>query len=1054
MLAGALEIQMTADIARIRKDMSDAKSVVTSTMDGIEKAAGVATKALGFLGVGLSVNYFKNFIAGAINAQDKLLEMSQKVGVSVEMLAGLEHAAGMSGVSLDGVQKALKSVSTQLFEAGKGMKSSQENFAALGISIHDTEGNLKSADAVMVEVSDRFKQMEDGTNKTALATKLFGRAGLDLIPMLNEGSAGLAALIEEGQRYNPVTEESARQADEFNDNIDRLMATVKSFGLVMVNNILPTLSEWSQAVLEFTQNGKLAEWFDKVKTAAELLAAVFIARMTPAIVASGLAFIAATAESIAYQAALARMAGVSNTAAIAQGALATATGLFNGALAIIGGPAGAAILAAYGIYKIVEALGEANTKFIESQRAMREWVSAGATVVSMQDRIAAGQKLVAEANAEEAGAIGEAVSVVHDLFRANGMVIPQTKQIAKVVEQATDKTFVFNGAVKTEAELLEEAEAELKLFNASIDEYIVEQERAKEANDKQRQSIADTIRSLQEQSNALDMTARMATVYQAINQAIADGALPDEIAQIATATAALYDKAEALRVAGDAAVGSSKAGGDAAVSSSRRVEEQYGRTHEFLTNTLMEFGESGQSVWKDLGDTAVTTIKRIAAEMLASGIMNLFGIGGGGGSGTLASFAGSLGGGGGGGGGLSTVASLASLGGSAGVGGFVSGLTGTGAAAASFMGPPTAAAATGASLAAFATNPVTLAVAALMIAAKNDFWKDPDNYQRSYAGLLTAPTPGAAGSTFDVAPFASGFSPLGIAHNASRQAAEEQIDVFRNLDSSITGLVTKLGGTVNMSRATLAGVGKEGIYGTAGTLLGIGGKTGVEDIAQMVDSYATQMGLHIEGLDKDLMRSVKSAGSAAEAVRILTDALVEQDKALTGAGETAQTAITQTANYSNASLFSNPSFGGGFDFERLARVEGLGSDGAPLEGWEERRRRNMEADRLAGIPEAGGIIAALSNAVSARLSPESFIDGSHAMGLDYVPFDGYVAELHRGERVVPASENRASNDMIGTLVSELSAMRAELSSIRKSVAGSYDIVDKWDGEGMPDVRAA
>lgn len=346
MLAGALEIQMTADIARIRKDMSDAKSVVTSTMDGIEKAAGVATKALGFLGVGLSVNYFKNFIAGAINAQDKLLEMSQKVGVSVEMLAGLEHAAGMSGVSLDGVQKALKSVSTQLFEAGKGMKSSQENFAALGISIHDTEGNLKSADAVMVEVSDRFKQMEDGTNKTALATKLFGRAGLDLIPMLNEGSAGLAALIEEGQRYNPVTEESARQADEFNDNIDRLMATVKSFGLVMVNNILPTLSEWSQAVLEFTQSSDFDLWIGRVKAAFEALAFVISAKMLIALA----------------------------SAATQIGTVTASLGSLNGALALLGGPAGAVLVAVYALYKLGTALHESEMAARDSADALREYV--------------------------------------------------------------------------------------------------------------------------------------------------------------------------------------------------------------------------------------------------------------------------------------------------------------------------------------------------------------------------------------------------------------------------------------------------------------------------------------------------------------------------------------------------------------------------------------------------------------------------------------------------------------------------------------------------------
>jgi hypothetical protein len=37
------------------------------------------------------------------------------------------------------------------------------------------------------------------------------------------------------------------------------------------------------------------------------------------------------------------------------------------------------------------------------------------------------------------------------------------------------------------------------------------------------------------------------------------------------------------------------------------------------------------------------------------------------------------------------------------------------------------------------------------------------------------------------------------------------------------------------------------------------------------------------------------------------------------------------------------------------------------------------------------------------------INGSHADGLAYVPFDGYVAQLHEGERVLTKKEAREYN---------------------------------------------
>lgn len=47
----------------------------------------------------------------------------------------------------------------------------------------------------------------------------------------------------------------------------------------------------------------------------------------------------------------------------------------------------------------------------------------------------------------------------------------------------------------------------------------------------------------------------------------------------------------------------------------------------------------------------------------------------------------------------------------------------------------------------------------------------------------------------------------------------------------------------------------------------------------------------------------------------------------------------------------------------------------------------------------------IGQTVSGWFGGDSGIDGSHANGLAYVPYDGYIAELHQGERVLTAKEN-------------------------------------------------
>lgn len=84
-----------------------------------------------------------------------------------------------------------------------------------------------------------------------------------------------------------------------------------------------------------------------------------------------------------------------------------------------------------------------------------------------------------------------------------------------------------------------------------------------------------------------------------------------------------------------------------------------------------------------------------------------------------------------------------------------------------------------------------------------------------------------------------------------------------------------------------------------------------------------------------------------------------------------------------------------------------------------------------------------------QLEKYTRVNGSHANGLDYVPFDGYVAQLHKGERVMTSAENKSQ----GELIAEIRALRSDLKSgdnaTNSKMLSLLRIVEKWDGDGLP-----
>lgn len=234
MIAGQLELQMYASVARLAKDMEDAKRSVGSAMANIEKSVGSAKSMLESLGLGLSAAAFVALIKGSIDAADSLKDLSKSTNLAVGDLAGLKLLAKQTGTDLDGLAGGILKMSVAI---GK----EPEKFKALGITAKDSIGQVK-------QFADVFNLLPDINQRNALAQAVFSKSWKELASALSEGGDKIGEIIEKGRRISGVTKEMTDAADEFNDKWVELTATG---GLLtrQVGPLLPILNALADDML-------------------------------------------------------------------------------------------------------------------------------------------------------------------------------------------------------------------------------------------------------------------------------------------------------------------------------------------------------------------------------------------------------------------------------------------------------------------------------------------------------------------------------------------------------------------------------------------------------------------------------------------------------------------------------------------------------------------------------------------------------------------------------------------------------------------------------------
>ena len=186
------------------------------------------------LGTGITalIGGFTAMIGKSLQLADDLNEMSQKTGVSVEALSQLKYAAELSETSLDALEGGLIKMSKAVYEARSGNKDMAESFKLLDVSLKDNEGRLKNNEQIFTEVTDKISKMGDGSTKTALSLKIFGRSSSELIPLLNEGADGLDEMRRAAdQMGKTISTQTAKDVDALMDEMTRFKAMMEGLAV-------------------------------------------------------------------------------------------------------------------------------------------------------------------------------------------------------------------------------------------------------------------------------------------------------------------------------------------------------------------------------------------------------------------------------------------------------------------------------------------------------------------------------------------------------------------------------------------------------------------------------------------------------------------------------------------------------------------------------------------------------------------------------------------------------------------------------------------------------
>lgn len=217
---------------------------------------GIRTLARAFAG-GFVAQQIKNIVTQTAELGDNLDDTSQAIGVSTAALQELGHAASLSGVTQDTMERSLQQLARRSAEAARGTGLAKDTFAELGIQLRDSQGKMRPTEELVTDIANAMQGMTSDSDRVRVAAKLFGNEGARMVGMLRQGGPALEAMRQEARELGGVMgEDLIRASVDYTDTMTRFRMVLSGVRNTLASELIPAATKWLKLAIEWVRTNR------------------------------------------------------------------------------------------------------------------------------------------------------------------------------------------------------------------------------------------------------------------------------------------------------------------------------------------------------------------------------------------------------------------------------------------------------------------------------------------------------------------------------------------------------------------------------------------------------------------------------------------------------------------------------------------------------------------------------------------------------------------------------------------------------------------------------